>query len=456
MTNNGPNDLIGNSGKLAFVLNHVYSEPTGVVMKKFTVVMFVVFWFAGGLSAENWPQWRGPKLNSLSSETNLPRSFKDDNRLWRIELPGPGGASPVVWQEKIFVATVDGKDLALMCVSTDGQIEWKKKLEGKNARIRMDNGNSASCSPVTDGKHVWVMLADGILHCFSVDGDLKWKKNMQDEYGKFVIQFGMTSTPLLDNGKLYFQFIHGSMRNKQPSQGKLIALDASSGDEVWVHERDTPAVAENKHAYTTPTIFRNGSKEFLVVHGADYATGHSLKDGTELWRVGGFNPEETYNNFLRFVSSPVCTDSLIVIPSAKNGPVIGLSPDAKGKIEDQGDAVVWKMAKGTPDVATPVVSGSRVYLARENGVFICVDAESGEMQFEERLLRDRHRSTPVVADGVIYLIGRDGSACVLADSTEYKLISKTDLGEDTTASPAISNGRIYIRTNESLMAFGKK
>ena len=425
-------------------------------MKKFTVVLFMIFCLSQVVVADNWPQWRGAKLDSISNEKDLPKSFKDENRLWKIELPGPGGASPVVWGDRIFIATVDGDGLALMCVSTAGEVQWKQELEGKNANIRMDKSNSASCSPVTDGEHVWVMLSNGVVHCFTVAGDLAWKKDMQDEYGKFVIQFGMTSTPLLDNGKLYFQFIHGNMRSRTTSIGILVALDAKTGDEIWKSRRVTPAVAENKHAYTTPVIYRGGEREFLVVHGADYATGHDLDSGKEIWRVGGFNPAETYNNFLRFVSSPVCSESLIVIPSAKNGPVIGLSPNADGKLENDSEAILWKLDKGTPDVASPVVSNGRVYLARENGVFMALDAKNGEVLYEERLLRDRHRSTPVVADGAIYLIGRDGKALVIADAKELKLISETDLGEDTTASPAVSNGRIFIRTNKSLLAFGKK
>ena len=116
----------------------------------------------------------------------------------------------------------------------------------------------------------------------------------------------------------------------------------------------------------------------------------------------------------------------------------------------------WKLDRGTPDVATPVISRNLVYLARENGVFICLDGETGQTLYEERILRDRHRSTPVVADGRIYLIGRDGEALVLGEGREFRLISQHDLEEDTTASPAISNCKVLVRTNKSLMAFAKQ
>ena len=419
-------------------------------------VMFCFTFVVQSVSADDWPQWRGANLDSISSEKNLPKSLNESSRLWKLEMPGPAGSSPIVFGDKIFAASVDGNDLVLMCVSTDGELVWKQKLEGQNKQVRMDRSNYASPSPVTDGKHVWVMLSDGVLHCFTVDGELVWKKNMQDEYGKFKIQFGMSSTPLLDKGKLYFQFIHGVMRNDETSEGHIVALNAESGDEVWKHLRTSEAIKENKHSYTSPVLFRNAEREYLVIHGADYATGHSLEDGKEIWRVGGFNPPASYNKYLRFVSSPVCSKSMIVVPSAKKGPVIAINPAVKGDVSENGEGVIWKMERGTPDVASPVISEDRVFLASENGIISCLDAKSGEKLFEERLLRDKHRSTPVVADGRVYIVGRDGTVIVLDDNSEFKLISQTDLGEDTTASPAIANGRIYIRTNKSLMAFGSK
>ncbi len=426
-----------------------------IVKSLFTILLASATSTVG--SMDNWPQWRGSNFDGISRETNLPTSFAKENQLWRVELPGPGGASPIVWEDNIFVSTVDGTKLALMCFGIDGQMKWQQPVEGRNQNIRMDSGNSASPSPVTDGKHVWVMMTTGILHCFTFDGELKWKQDMQDKYGRFEIQFGMTSTPILDKGKLYFQFIHGDMRDRSAtSTGQLIALNADDGSEVWTHVRKTDAIAENKHAYTTPAIFRNDEREFIIVHGGDYTTGHSLKDGNELWRIGGLNPKGAdYNPFLRFVASPTCSKSLIVIPSAKSGPVIGVSPDVTGSVMTDDDAVVWQLERGTPDVSTPVISNGLVYLARENGVFMCLDAKTGEKLYEQRLLRDKHRSSPVAANSNIYLVGRDGTAVVIAEGRDFKLVSQTDLDEDTTASPAISNGRIYVRSNESLMAFGK-
>ena len=428
-------------------------------MKTVTTCVLILCTF-GSAMCEDWPQWRGARLDSLSSESNLPDSLDDQSQLWRFEMPGPGGCSPVIWNEQIFVASVDGRDLVLMKISVEGKEIWRTSLTGKNQNIRMDRANSASPSPVTDGKYVWVMMTDGILHCFDFDGQLQWKKDLQNEYGKFDIQFGMTSTPVLDNGKLYLQFIDGNMRDRATtSVGKIIALNARDGSELWKHVRRTDATAENKHSYTTPTIYRRDNLEYLVVHGADYTTGHSLDDGTELWRIGGMNPQgSNYNPFLRFVSSPVCSESMVVVPSAKNGPVYAISPKLSGTIsaEARKDVLIWELEQGTPDVATPLITDKHVYLARENGVVLCLDAGTGKQLYEKRLLSDKHRSTPVAADGKVYFVGRDGTTLVIADESEFRQLSRFKLGEDTTASPAVSNGRIYVRTNKSLFAFGKK
>jgi len=411
-----------------------------------------------GQSFDNWPQWRGEEQNSLSREVDLPDALNESNLLWRVDMPGPGGASPVVWGDDLFVTTSEGEGLALLCFSTDGKLRWKRTLQGENVVTRMDNSNSASPSPMTDGKHVWAMMTNGIMHCFTVDGDLVWKKDMQKEYGQFQIQFGMATTPVLDQGRLYFQFIHGAMREKGTSVGWIIALDSQDGSEVFKHERKTPATMENKHSYTSPVVYRNGETEFLVTLGGDYAIGHSLADGSEIWRCGGINPEDGYNPFLRLVSSPVCHEDLIVIPSAKRGPVIGLQVDAarlQGNVTDVKAVHRWRIKRGTPDVATPVIDGEHVYFAREDGVFVCADARTGKLHYEERTLAGKHRGTPVVANGKIYVVGRDGKIVTLKTGPDYQVISEYELNEQTTASPAISNGRIFIRTSNGLYAFGK-
>lgn len=409
--------------------------------------------------ADNWPQWRGTDFTSVSSESPVPAECnKDKNLLWRVPMPGPAGASPVVWGDNVFATSIEDENLVLLCVGVnDGKVKWKELIEGVNTPSR-DKANSASPSPSTDGQHVWVMMGNGILVCYTAQGEKVWQKDLQKVYGEFNIMFGMSTTPVLDKGSLYIALMHGDHKSKsKTSVGQVIALDAQTGDEIWMHLRKTDGVAETMHSYASPTIYRDDTREMLITHGADYVIGHSLVDGAELWRCGGFNPHgDSYNPTLRLVSSPVCGEGIIVVPTAKRGPVLGLKVDLKGNVSEDLDALHWKLKKGTPDVASPVVSDGFVYLAGEKGDLTCVDVATGEIKYRKRLFSDKHRSTPVAVDGKIFIAGRKGTVLVIEAGPELEVLSKNKLGEETTASPAVSNGRIFIRTHKALYAFGAK
>ncbi len=374
---------------------------------RFHKTVAVVVWYSClscGLwlaADDNWPQWRGPALDNVSDETGLPAEFnRDKNMLWRFEMPGPGGASPVVWGDQIFITTTDGEGgLHLICVGTDGVEQWRRQLQGNDRAVRMDNANLASPSPSTDGQHVWANSGAGFLECFDMEGNPVWSVDLQQRYGEFDIQFGMTSTPILDNGRLYLQLIHGNMRDRATtSTGTVAALDAKTGDEIWQHQRNTDGRAENKHSYASPIIVRDGDREFLVTHGGDFVIGHSLDDGSELWRCGRMNPPQDYNPFLRFVASPMYRNGRLIVPSAKNGPVLCLKTDLSGDVTDNDDAFHWVLEEGTPDVSTPLLCNGLVFLTRETGIVLCIDAATGQQVFTDRLLAGKHRSSPVHAD----------------------------------------------------------
>jgi outer membrane protein assembly factor BamB len=406
--------------------------------------------------AENWPQWRGAKLDGISHEKNIPTKWsKTENVAWRLPLPGPAGATPAVWEDRIYLTSVDGTDLVVMCVGTDGKQLWKQTLTSGNHDVRGDEGNSASPSPVTDGKHVWAMMTTGDLACYSKDGQEIWKHNLQDRYGKFKIQFGMTSTPVLDNGRLYLQLIHGDMRGTQ-QDARVVCLDAATGNEVWAVERQSDGTFENKHSYASPVMYRDAERTYLLTHGNDYIIAHDLKDGHEIWRCGDLNPKGNYEQTLRFVASPVAVPGYIVVPTAKNRGVVCLKPGGQGDITDAAEFAHWKRDNNTPDVPSPLVVDGLVYLCRENGNMMCIDANTGaELYKDEPTTRDRHRASPVFADGHVYTTARKGVVTVLKAGPKFEIVAQNDLGESISASPVISNGRIYIRTFDALYAIGK-
>ena len=265
---------------------------------------------------------------------------RDVERPVELEMPGMGGSTPAVWEKHIFLTSQDGDNLVLVCASTDGKQLWKRQL-GTNRPIRGDEGNGASPSPSTDGKHVFVFVGSGQLACFDFDGNEVWKFNAQDRYGRFQTQHGMHTTPLLYQDRLYMQLIHSG-------GAWVIALDPTTGKQVWKVPRKSDGYAENEHSYASPCLWYRGADAYLITHGNDYAIAHRLTDGSEIWRVGELNPKSNYRPDLRFVASPVATPDLIVIPTAKSGAVVGIRPDATGLIMPGSTGELWRLGATAP------------------------------------------------------------------------------------------------------------
>ncbi|MDA0841449.1 MAG: PQQ-binding-like beta-propeller repeat protein [Planctomycetota bacterium] len=407
--------------------------------------------------AGNWPHWRGTNTDGISDESKLPTKWSATEHVaWKLKLPGPAGASPVVWEDKVFVSAVDGNDLILIAVSTDGKELWRQKISSGNQAIRGDEGNFASPSPVTDGSHVWCMMANGDIACFDFEGKEIWNRKLSETFGPFMNPFGMVSSPVLYGKALYLQLIHGNIRTPAADEARIVAVDKESGKDIWTHIRKSDAHTENKHSYASPMLYDDGQRKFLITHGADYATGIDLATGEEIWRLGGLNPQndpqKRYHTTLRFVSSPAAAKGIIVVPTAKNGPVFAIKADAKGDITGDEKALLWKRETNTPDVPCPLIRDGLVYLCRENGNLVCMDAATGEEYYQERTHAMRHRASPVFADGNIYLSARDGKVSVVKAGKKFELLAQNDLGESLSASPAISNGTIYLRTFDHLWA----
>jgi outer membrane protein assembly factor BamB len=414
----------------------------------FVAVSLAVLAWAGFAWAGNWPQWRGPNNDGVSKETNLPKEWSaEKNIAWKRALPGMAGSTPVVWGERVFLTSADGNDLVLLCISTEGKELWKRKVGTGDRKVRRDEGNGASPSPTTDGTHVYAFVGSGDCACFDLDGKEVWKFNAQERYGRFRMQYGMHTTPVLDGDRLYLQLIHSG-------GAWVMALDKANGKQVWKVERKSDGHDECEHSYASPCIWRKGSEAYLISHGNDYAVAHSLKDGAEIWRVGDLNRKDRYNPTLRFVASPVATPDLIIVPSAKNGPVVGLKPDARGIVRAGSRFEQWRMTSSTPDVPSPLVHDGLVYLCRENGFVICLDAKTGKQYYNQRIHSARYRASPVCGDGKIYLTARDGTITVVKAGPRFESLAVNRLPDQLAASPVIANGRIYLRGFSTLYAIG--
>jgi outer membrane protein assembly factor BamB len=427
-------------------------------------VFFIVGVLASASSAENWPRWRGPTNNGISKGKNLPAKWsKSENVAWRLELPGNGQSTPAVWGERIFltVQRTEDEQLLLMCIGTNGNELWRRDMGTGNKKwVREDEGKSAAPSPMTDGRHVWVMMANGEIACFTVDGKKVWKFNLQERYGKFEIPYGMTSTPVLYKGRLYLQLIHGIQRASTTDEASVLALDALTGKKIWKRVRKSDAYNENKHSYASPFISEAGKEPQFITHGADYLISYRVSDGQEVWRCGGLNPQNDvnrpYHPTLRFVSSPTLAEGMIVIPTAKTGGVYVVRPDFQGDITDVKEAHLWSLPTGTPDVPNPLIHDGLVYLNNARlGNLACYNAKTGEKLYEGRTHPYKHRASPVYADGKIYVSARDGIVTVVKAGPKFEVLAVNDFEEELAASPAISNGTIYFHTFDALWAIRK-
>ncbi len=409
----------------------------------------ILLMFTSALRAEDWPGWRGPRHNGTSTETGLPASWSAGQNLkWRLPLPGPAPSTPIIWKDRIFLTSAAGDDLLLLCISTAGKLLWQRQVSTGNTDIRRGESNMAAPSPSTDGRRVWVFFGTGDLACYDFEGREVWKFNVQERYRKFNLYWGMASSPFLDGDRLYLQIL-------TTNQQLVAALDKDTGREIWRHERQTDAYAECLHSYTTPVVYRFDDQAFLLTHGADYIVAHDLSDGHELWRCGGLQGG-TYNPAFRFVATPAVSRGLVVVPSAKNGPILGLNPhNARGNITGSKAQYRWRRDKNTPDVPSPVIHDGLVYLCRENGQLLCLDAQTGEEVYYERAYRKRHRGSPVYADGKLYLVGMDGMITVVKAGRRFEILAQNPFHERMAASPAVANGALYFRTYEALYAVSK-
>lgn len=419
---------------------------------------------------ENWPQWRGPHLNGVSKTATPPTTWSTtENVLWKLPLPSWGAATPIVWGDRVFVTsptkppTTDAKpdvsrrffrdagkghpggaELQLYCVSReDGSVLWKGDL-GKGNTL-FGKQNMASPSPVTDGTHVWALTGAGVLTAFDMNGHRKWRVDLREAYGEFGLYWGYASSPLLHDGKVIVEVLHGATTSN-PSY--IVAFDGKTGKVVWKVERKSDATKECPDAYTTPTVLAHNGTERIIVTGADYVTAHDPKTGAEIWRAAGLNPDKRGN--YRICASPVAIDGLVYAPT-RIWPFIVLRAGGKGDVTTS--HLAWKFeGKGAPDVPTPVCDGKYLYLVNDKGIAACLDAKSGSTVWgPERTQIGTVSASPVLAGGKLYITNEQATTTVLAAGPEFKILATNKLDDDyTLASPAPAGSQLFIRTSEFL------
>lgn len=415
--------------------------------KRFLGTLAVLLFTFAIVPGQNWPQWRGPNLNGFSSEKNLPVKWTtQENVIWKVAMPGFSGSTPIIWRDRIFLNVAEGDNLALWCVDkTKGEVLWKKPLGAGNVKMRKQNMSSPS--PVTDGKTVYVMTGTGVLKGFDFNGKELWTRDIQKEYGEFGLNWGYASSPLLFEDSLYVQVLHG-MKTDEPSY--VLRIDKKNGKTIWKVDRPTNAIRESPDSYTTPALLRYGKTTEIVITGGDCVTGHDVATGKELWRANGLNPDN--NPFYRIVASPIIFNEIIYAPTRVK-PLLALKAGGRGDITSS--HVLWSTPNG-PDVPTPVTDGKYFYVVNDRGIMWCFDAKTGaEIYGQQRIKASTYSGSPVLADGKIYVTDEEGLTTVVAAGPKFEVLAENPLNEHVLSSPAISDGRIFIRTAQHLYAIGK-
>ena len=417
--------------------------------------------------AGNWPHWRGPNFDGSSPEKNLPAEFsKTNNVKWVATLPGPSAATPIVWNDHVFVSATDSKTKTLRAIALDrktGRELWSHEI----APAYSEGARSSLSSPsaTTDGKLVFFYYGTGDLVAFDFDGKKTWARNIEKDYGQFAYQWTYSASPTLFDGKLFIQVlqrnepVHGRGRKDGPIDSYLLALNPQTGKEIWKHVRPSDAVMESHEAYSTPIPFEHDGRSEILVTGGDCITGHDVKTGAELWRWGTWNP--TRISHWRLVPSPVAGGGVTLACAPKGSPVYAFKAGAKGTLKDSDLPWISQEREVSSDVSTPLFYNGRFYVLNgDRQTLARVDPATGKTDWIGELgRRAKIESSPTGADGKIYFQDFRGAVFVVAAAEKFKLLHIAEMGDDEDnqlrATIAVSQGNLFIRTGTKLHCVAK-
>lgn len=428
----------------------------------------------GDEAMHNWPTWRGPLSTAAVPHATPPLEWSEEmNVLWKVEVPGNSLATPAVWGDRIFVMTSVAADAAAMAASQEAaqkrqeNQEWPPAVEPVTQQfvvmaLSTKDGSElwrrtarsaapheahyidsswASASPLTDGERVYAHFGSNGTYAYSLDGELLWQTDLGDQTTRNA--FGEGSTPALYDGKLIVPWDH-------EGDSFLAVLDAATGEEIWRVERPGEPTS-----WATPTVVEVGDTTQIVLPGTGKSRGYDLATGEEIWSLAGMTTN--------VIPTPPVQDGIAYLASGYRGNKIQAVDlaRAKGGLMDgsedgttRSEAVLWSRDRDTPYVPSLVLyEGQVCFIKHFRNIWTCVDAKTGEEIYQTRLEPlDNVWSSPVAADGKIYVLSREGKTAVLQHGTEYELLGTNELDDRFDATPVLVGDRIYLRGRKYLYA----
>jgi outer membrane protein assembly factor BamB len=428
-----------------------------VVLRWFCIASLLVG-NAATLDAENWPCWRGPRGDGTSFEKDVPVHWngpEGKNIAWKVETPGVGHASPIIWDDRIFLVSCreDRRERILLCLDRPtGRMLWEKVvLQAKPEKHHRLN-NRASGTPATDGELVYATFLEPdlahdelpvpktgkeatpgnmVVAAYDFEGNRRWLARP----GRFSSVHGFCSSPVLFENLVIVNGDHDG-------DSYLVALDRSDGKTVWKTPR------ENKtRSYCTPIIRQIDGRTQMMLSGSLCVASYDPRTGRRHWIIDG--PTEQY------VASPVYNGELLLMTAGfPEFHIMGIRPDGSGNVTET--HVAWHTTKGCAYVPSPVVAGGGKYflVVADTGIASCFEASTGERYWTERI-GPHYSASLVEADGLVYFLSDEGVTKIIRPGKTLDVVAENPLGEECYASPAVSRGRIYLRAKGHLYCIGE-
>jgi len=417
-------------------------------------------------SEKYWPQWRGPVANGVAPLANPPLQWSEEKNIrWKIEIPGKGNSSPIVWGDRIYLTTAIATDKAvappaaqesgnsrrrgiaptnvqkfvLLALSRrDGKIIWQQTaIEALPHEGTHPDGTWASNSPITDGEHIFADFGSRGIYGYDMSGKLLWKKDLGDMTTRNG--FGEGSSPALHGNTLVVNWDHegGSF---------MVALDKRTGKELWRVNRDEPTT------WATPLVVMHAGRPQVIVNATNRVRSYDLANGNLIWECSGTT--------LNAIPSPVAAEGMVYVTAGFRGSALYAIrlADAKGDLSNSA-AMVWKHGQDTPYVPSPLLYDGKLYFLKVNtGILSCFNAKTGEPHYSRQRLEGIANiyASPVGAADRVYLVGRDGTTIVIENNSSFEVLATNKLDDGIDASPALVDNEIYLRGKKFLYCIAEK